>query len=236
MTPGPKDVKALEVSGIIVVDKDKGMTSHDVVDLVRRRFVLRKTGHAGTLDPNATGVLVLLVGSATKLSQKLSGEDKMYRALMKLGVRTDSGDVTGKIVSKKDILIGPQEINEVMKQFLGDIEQVPPMFSAKKIKGKRLYKMARRGEVVERPPVRVTIKSLDIRAVNLPEVEFDVLCSKGTYIRQLADDIGERLGCGAHLVELRRISSGNFKVEDAVTISELSEMSKESFNESVKRI
>jgi len=236
MTPGPKDVKALEVSGIIVVDKDKGMTSHDVVDLVRRRFVLKKTGHAGTLDPNATGVLVLLVGSATKLSQKLSGEDKMYRALMKLGVRTDSGDVTGKIVSKKDILIGPQEINEVMKQFLGDIEQVPPMFSAKKIKGKRLYKMARRGEVVERPPVRVTIKSLDIRAVNLPEVEFDVLCSKGTYIRQLADDIGERLGCGAHLVELRRISSGNFKVEDAVTISELSEMSKESFNESVKRI
>lgn len=225
-----------DVSGVVVVDKEKGMTSHDVVDLVRKRFNFKKVGHAGTLDPNATGVLVILVGLATKLSEKLSGEDKMYKATMKLGERTDSADVDGKIISNRHVSVGPDRIKEVMSEFVGQIEQIPPMFSAKKIKGKRLYKLAREGGVVERPPVKVTIKSIEITELSLPEVQFDVLCTKGTYIRQLADDIGEKLGCGAHLVELRRISSGRFNIASAVTVPELIEMTRERFNENITRI
>ena len=236
MTRSGKTERAGEAAGVLVVDKEKGMTSHDVIDVVRRNFGVKKAGHAGTLDPNATGVLVVLIGKATKLSGKLTGEDKRYRALIKLGERTDSGDSTGKIISVKDVLPGPEKIKEVMAQFIGDIEQIPPMFSAKKVRGKRLYKLARKGKVVERSPIKVTIKSLTIKAINMPEVEFDVFCTKGTYIRQLADDIGEKLGCGAHLVELRRISSGDFIVDDAVTVPELKKMSRERFDESIIRV
>jgi tRNA pseudouridine55 synthase len=224
------------ISGILVVDKAKGMTSHDVIDVVRKRFGVKKAGHAGTLDPNATGVLVVLIGKATKLSQKLTGEDKKYRAVMKLGEKTDSGDSAGKITARREVSCLPDQIKKVMQGFVGEIEQIPPMFSAKKVGGKRLYKAARKGEVVERSPVKVTIKSLELISSNMPEVEFDVLCTKGTYIRQLADDIGEKLGCGAHLSELRRISSGEFKIDAAVTVAELEKMSKESFYESVARI
>lgn len=236
MTQGKFSQNNDGISGIMVVDKPKGMTSHDVVDMVRRSLGIKKVGHAGTLDPNATGVLVILIGKATKLSDKLISEDKMYRALMKLGERTESGDSQGKIISRKDISLKPDDIKEAMAQFLGEIEQVPPMFSAKKIGGKRLYKMARKGEVVERPPVKVTIKSLNIRSIDMPQVEFDVLCTKGTYIRQLADDIGEKLGSGAHLLELRRISSGKFNIESAVTIEEITGMSREQLNENIARI
>ncbi|MFA6636812.1 MAG: tRNA pseudouridine(55) synthase TruB [Candidatus Omnitrophota bacterium] len=225
-----------QVSGILVVDKAKGMTSHDVIDVIRKRFGVKKAGHAGTLDPNATGVLVVLIGKATKLSQKLTGEDKKYRAVMKLGERTDSGDSTGKIISGGEVFCFPDQIKKVMQGFVGEIEQIPPMFSAKKVGGKRLYKAARRGEVVERAPIKITIKSLEVISLNMPEVEFDVLCTKGTYIRQLADDIGEKLGCGAHLSELRRISSGEFNVDGSVPAAELEKMSKESFYESVARI
>jgi tRNA pseudouridine55 synthase len=233
-TGGKKEIS--DISGILVVDKEKGMTSHDVVDLVRKRFGLKKVGHAGTLDPDATGVLVLLVGRATKLSGILSGEDKAYRAVMRLGERTDTGDAAGRVISEKDVAVGIDDIRNALKNFEGEIEQVPPMFSAKKIKGKRLYDLARKGQVVERPPVRVTVKKLEILRVDLPDVEFDVLCTKGTYIRQLADDIGEELGCGAHLVELRRTSSGNFRLDKAFRVSKLSEMSRESFNENIERI
>ena len=236
MSRAHQNERTNEISGILVVDKEKGMTSHDVVALVRKRFNLKKVGHAGTLDPNATGVLVLLIGSATKLSATLTCEDKKYRALMKLGEKTDSGDLTGKLIYQKDVSVGAAEINEVAKRFVGEIEQIPPMFSAKKIKGKRLYKLALKGEVVERPPVQITITSLDIISINIPEVEFDVSCSKGTYIRQLAEDMGEKLGCGAHLLELRRTASGDFNIDGALTVSKLKEMSEECFNESVKRV
>ncbi len=225
-----------DVSGILVVDKETGMTSHDVVDLVRRRFGVKKAGHAGTLDPAATGVLVILIGSATRLSQKLSGQDKSYRAVMKLGERTDSGDSEGKIIAEKEVSVDAERVRKVVESFRGDIEQIPPMFSAKKIKGKKLYQLARKGAVVERPPVKVTINDIGVTEAALPEVEFYVDCGKGTYIRQLADDIGEKLGCGAHLTGLRRISSGNFHVRDAVSVTELSSMSRERFYESVTGI
>lgn len=225
-----------EISGILVVDKEKGMTSHDVVDIVRKRTGIKKVGHAGTLDPNATGVLVILMGKATKFSDKLSGEDKLYKATMRLGERTNSGDCDGLIVSRRDISVDTDKIKEVMSLFLGEIEQVPPMFSAKKIAGKRLYKIARKGEVVERPPVKVTIKKLEVTNISLPEVEFEVLCSKGTYIRQLADDIGEALLCGAHITELRRLSSGSFDLSNSVSVSELKKMDREKIDENIIRI
>jgi tRNA pseudouridine55 synthase len=224
------------ISGIVVVDKEKGMTSHDVVALIRRKFALKKVGHAGTLDPNATGVLVILIGKATKLSAKLTGEDKRYSAVMKLGEKTDSGDVDGRVISTKEVSVSFDELKSVMAEFVGEIEQVPPMFSAKKIAGKRLYETARKGGTVPRPAVKVTVRELGITFLRMPEVGFDVLCTKGTYIRQLADDIGEKLGCGAHLLDLRRISSGKFDISGAVTVSELNKMSMERLNENIVRV
>ena len=229
---GAKDI----VSGILVVDKGTGMTSHDVVSLVRRRFGVKKAGHAGTLDPGATGVLVILIGTATRLSQKLSGEDKSYRAVMRLGERTDSGDSEGKTIAEKEVSVDGERVRQVVESFRGEIEQVPPMFSAKKIKGKKLYHLARKGIAVERPPVKVTVKDIAVEEVAIPEVTFYVRCGKGTYIRQLADDMGEKLGFGAHLTALRRLSSGKFHIRDAVSVSELSTMSRERFYESVTGI
>lgn len=225
-----------DVSGVMVVDKSEGMTSHDVVALVRRHFKIKKVGHAGTLDPSATGVLVLLLGKATKLSGKFSGEEKEYEAVMKLGERTDSGDREGKIISERDITCSLDDVTNVMSKFSGEIEQVPPMVSAKKINGKRLYKLARKGIEVERASVTVLIKELEILEVNMPFISFRTLCSKGTYIRQLADDIGEALGCGAHLSELRRTKSGRFSVKDAVSVSRIKDMDKEDLNENIIRI
>jgi len=222
--------------GILVVDKEKGMTSHDVVELVRRRFGIKKVGHAGTLDPNATGVLVLLLGRATKLSAKFSAEEKEYRASMKLGEKTDSGDCEGSIISTRGVTSTQEEIKEVFRRFLGETEQTPPMVSAKRVGGRRLYKLARKGIEVERKPQKIVIKKLEVESVDLPLVRFQVVCSKGTYIRQLAEDIGKSLGCGAHLVELERVRSGDFSSCGALSVSRLKEMDKETFNESIIRI
>ncbi len=224
------------IDGILIVDKDKNMTSHDVVAKVRRRFDIKKVGHAGTLDPNATGVLVLLLGKATKLSNSFLNEEKEYSAIMKLGERTDSGDCEGKIIARKSIISDSTGIESVVAGIKGEIDQMPPMFSAKKINGKRLYKLARKGIQVERARVRVTIKDIRVLKVELPLVVFDTICSKGTYIRQLADDIGEKLGCGAHLTELRRMRSGTFSLENAVTILDIDKMTQEDLNESIIRI
>ena len=213
--------------GILVVDKEKGMTSHDVVALVRRRFSIKKVGHAGTLDPNATGVLVLLLGKATKLSTKYLSEDKEYISTMKLGEKTTTGDVCGKVTQVTEVNIGEDELRNAIKAFEGEIDQVPPMVSAKKIDGKRLYKLARKGVTIEREPVKVSISKIEITAVETPIVIFKVACSKGTYIRQLAEDIGESLGCGAHLTELRRTKSGEFLLENAVTVRDLKKMERE---------
>ncbi|MGB2629792.1 MAG: tRNA pseudouridine(55) synthase TruB, partial [Candidatus Omnitrophota bacterium] len=194
--------------GLLIVDKAKGMTSHDVVDLVRRKFRIKKVGHAGTLDPGATGVLVLLVGKATKLSGDFLNQDKEYVATMRLGEKTDTGDSAGKIIEAREIRVSEKEIKDVMEGFLGESYQVPPMVSAKKVNGKRLYKIARKGIEIERQPKKIFIKEIETISVELPCVKFRVICSKGTYIRQLAEDAGEKLGCGAHLTELERTRSG----------------------------
>ena len=209
-------------AGILLVDKPSEWTSHDVVAFVRR-FGFKKVGHAGTLDPAATGLLVLLVGKkATRCADRFSGQGKTYEGTVRLGIETDSLDADGTVTRERPFdHVTAEQIDEAVVQFRGDIEQIPPMVSAIKMKGKRLYELARKGEVVERPPRPVTIHQLDVLRVEIPEIDLRVHCSKGTYIRTLAADIGEVLGCGAHLSALRRTTSGDFSVVDAVSIDEL---------------
>ncbi|MFA5146356.1 MAG: tRNA pseudouridine(55) synthase TruB [Candidatus Omnitrophota bacterium] len=210
------------MDGILIVDKPKGMTSHDVVDLVRRRFGIRKAGHGGTLDPMATGVLVLLLGKYTKASHAFLSDDKEYEATLMVGATSDTGDAEGKLTERcAGVSFTRQEIEDVFKRFTGRIEQVPPMYSAVKFKGKKLYELARKGLTVDVKPRTVFIKELEISRVELPEISFKVTCSKGTYIRQLCADIGARLGCGAYMSELRRTRSGKFVLGEALGIEEL---------------
>jgi tRNA pseudouridine55 synthase len=225
-----------EICGILVVDKEKNMTSHDVVDLVRKRFRVKKVGHAGTLDPNATGVLIILLGKATKQSAMFLDQDKEYIATMKLGEKTSTGDSEGQLIASAEVLVSETEIKNAMDAFVGEIEQVPPMTSAKQVNGRRLYKLARKGVEIEREPKKVLIKELEVIKIDLPCVVFRVVCSKGTYIRQLAEDIGERIGCGAYLKELRRTRSGDFSLEQAVPLSSVLNMDPETFNENITRI
>ncbi len=210
--------------GIILVNKPKGMTSHDVVDVARSRLGIRKIGHAGTLDPMATGLLILLIGRATKLSNRFVEFDKEYEATMTLGKKTTTGDAEGEVIAESPIDgIDETKIREVFSRFVGEIEQVPPMVSALRYRGKRLYELARKGIEVERPPRKVTIYKLEITRIELPEIDFVVACSKGTYIRKLCEDIGDALGCGAYQSRLHRTRIGPFKVEDAVSIDEINE-------------
>lgn len=210
--------------GILVIDKPDGVTSHDVVARVRKRFKMKKVGHAGTLDPLATGVLVVLLGKATKLSNKFTAFDKAYKATMVLGTKTTTADIQGEVIAQKpfdDIM--PERIGEVVDRFRGEIQQVPPMYSAVKHKGRKLYELARKGIEVEREPRCVTVHKLLVREIILPEVKFYVECSKGTYIRQLADDIGDALGCGACISQIQRTKVGRFALEDAVTLEDMNE-------------
>ncbi len=208
--------------GVLLVDKPEGWTSFDVVNMVRSRFNIPKVGHCGTLDPAASGLLVLVLGRFTKLSQKFSGEDKVYQSDMLLGTETDSQDMDGKITAENDYSqITGEQVKEVTAAFTGEQEQIPPMFSAKKKDGKRLYKLARQGIEVEREAKQINIHSIDIDEINLPHVKFTVKCSKGTYIRTLCADIGKKLGCGAVLFNLRRTLSGKFDLNDAVTVETL---------------
>lgn len=205
------------LSGILNVDKPSGLTSHDVVDLVRRAGRIRKVGHAGTLDPMATGVLPLCLGAATKLSEFLTSEEKEYALVCTLGVVTDSQDVTGEILSEQSAEgIDLAAVNQVLERFRGPIEQIPPMLSAKRHEGKRLYDLARQGIEVEREPVQVEIFKLDLIRFENPEIELAVSCSKGTYMRTLCHDIGEALGCGGVLSKLVRTRCGSLKVEDSI--------------------
>ncbi|MBF0217509.1 MAG: tRNA pseudouridine(55) synthase TruB [Candidatus Omnitrophica bacterium] len=219
------------IFGILVIDKPKDMTSHDVVSWVRRKFAIDKVGHAGTLDPNATGVLVLLLGKATKMSDTFMNSDKEYLAVMELGKTTDSCDACGKVTAEKgikDLDLDETKISETVKRFTGVIDQLPPMFSAIKIGGEKLYNLARKGIEIEREPKKVNIKEIEVTKIELPIVEFRVLCGKGTYIRQLVYDIGEKLSSGAYLKELRRTRSGDFTVEKSVTLEALEKMTRES--------
>ncbi len=202
------------------------MTSHDVVAQVRKIFQTKKVGHAGTLDPFATGLLVVCLGDATRIAQYLTNGDKTYRAVMKLGERTDTQDYTGAIVEQRAIPdIQPDEALQAFARFTGELWQVPPMYSARRVQGKRLYELARAGKEVEREARAVMIHALTLTGMALPYLHFQVVCSKGTYIRTLANDIGESFGCGAHLTELERVQSGRFLLRDALSLQELTDMS-----------
>lgn len=206
-------------SGLLLVDKPPEWTSHDVVNLVRRRFAVRRVGHCGTLDPIATGLLVLVLGRATKLSSRLMSQDKVYSGALMLGVETHSQDRTGEVTATRPVEgVDAERIRAVAGRYVGTILQVPPMVSAVKHKGKRLYKLARQGREVEREPRPVRIHRLDIGRIALPYVDFEVHCSKGTYVRTLCADIGRDLGCGAHMYDLRRLRSGSFDVRDAFPV------------------
>ncbi|MCF7790966.1 MAG: tRNA pseudouridine(55) synthase TruB [Victivallales bacterium] len=207
-------------SGILLVDKPSGWTSHDVVNLIRKRFKAKKVGHCGTLDPAATGLLVIVIGKATKLSQRLSGQDKTYRATILLGKETDSMDLDGDVISESEDWkrLNPSEVRLAILNFKGNQLQIPPMVSAKKINGKKLYELARKGKTVKRDPVPIVINSLTIENIELPTASFTVNCSKGTYIRVLSSEIGKKLGCGAVLKKLRRIECGTSKIEDSYSI------------------
>tara|TARA_B100001094_G_scaffold287644_1_gene303328 strand:- start:1451 stop:2368 length:918 start_codon:yes stop_codon:yes gene_type:complete len=205
------------VDGIIVLDKVKGLSSNYALQNVKKLFEAKKAGHTGSLDPLATGVLPLCFGEATKLSQFLLNSDKGYVAQIKLGQRTDTGDSEGNIIETVETLsVGAKDIEQALENFKGDIQQLPPMFSALKKNGVPLYKYARKGISVERSPRSVTIYTIELLSFKGNVVELDIACSKGTYIRSIADDLGRELGCGAHLVGLRRTKAGVFTLKDSV--------------------
>ncbi len=212
------------MDGFIIVDKPTGMTSHDVVSFIRRRFNMRRVGHAGTLDPLATGVLILLLGKCTKLFDRFSSFDKAYEATLKLGMTTDTADIEGKVLSELSFdAVTSGEVERIFQDFLGDIEQLPPMVSAVKVGGKRLYKLARQGITVERKARKITISSLKVVHFALPDVKFYLECSKGTYVRKLAEDVGERLGCGGCISQIRRVKVGPFTIDQAVSLENIHE-------------
>ena len=212
--------------GILLVDKPQGITSHDVVAKMRRIFHIKKVGHAGTLDPMATGLLLILIGKATKASQYLMSMDKEYTGTIRLGQITDSQDADGEMIEERNVPeLSREDILAEMKTFMGDQYQTPPMFSAKKINGQKLYKLARQGKTVEREPRVIHISSFELTDFVLPELSFLVGTSKGAYVRTIAHDLGERFGCGGHLNELRRTAVGQFRVEKSSTIELLETMS-----------
>ncbi|MBL8097787.1 MAG: tRNA pseudouridine(55) synthase TruB [Anaerolineales bacterium] len=212
------------ISGALVVDKPVGMTSHDVVQAIRNGTGLRRAGHTGTLDPRASGVLVILVGPAVRLSEYVSASDKRYQAIIRLGGTTDTFDAEGKFTPTKDpINVTEAEFEEALKTFVGEIEQVPPAHSAVKVGGRKAYEMARKGEEVELEPRKITVHHLEVLEWTPPEVVIDVHCSSGTYVRSLANDLGQKLGCGAYLVGLRRTKSGKFTLRDATPLRKLQE-------------
>jgi tRNA pseudouridine55 synthase len=208
--------------GVLLVDKAEGMTSHDVVALVRRKLEIRKVGHCGTLDPIATGLLLLTLGRGTKIQDLLMSEDKEYVGTLTLGVTTSTQDREGEVIQQRDVPpLGENEIRAAFEKFRGDFYQLPPMVSAIKRGGVPLYKLAREGKEVEREPRLVHVYRHSIDRIALPEIDFTVLCSKGFYVRTYAHDIGEALGCGAHLKTLRRSKSGRFNVEGAISVDRI---------------
>lgn len=209
-------------SGVLLIDKAPDMTSHDVVAIARRALNTKKIGHCGTLDPMATGLLMLVIGRATKIQDLLMSEDKEYVGTMTLGAVTSTQDRQGEVLESRPVPDFPEaRIREAFDAFTGEFEQIPPMVSAIKMDGVPLYKLARKGEVVERQPRPVRVDGYTVDRISLPEIDFTVRCSKGFYVRTYAHDIGENLGCGGHLSALRRSRSGKFTLERAVTVADL---------------
>lgn len=213
------------ISGILVVDKPVGLTSHDVVEIIRKGTNIRRAGHTGTLDPRASGVLVVLVGPAVRLSEFVSASDKRYQAIIRLGGATDTYDADGRFTGQANTPVNVTEaqFNEVLQRFVGEIEQTPPPYSAVKVQGRKAYEMARQGEEVELAPRMINVYHLEVLEWAPPEVVIDVHCSSGTYVRSLANDLGTALGCGAYLVGLRRTKSGRFSLRDATPLRKLQE-------------
>jgi tRNA pseudouridine55 synthase len=209
------------LDGLLLIDKPPEITSFAVVRRVKKALKVKKVGHLGTLDPFATGLLPLALGEATKLAQFFLDESKTYLATLKLGVETDTQDLTGQVTGESDELPSPEEIRQAAQAFVGEIEQVPPMYSAVHHQGERLYKLARRGETVAAAPRKVVIHRLGSKDVALPQLTLEVECGKGTYIRTLAHDLGRTLGCGAHLVGLTRLAVGPFRLEEAMPLDEI---------------
>jgi tRNA pseudouridine55 synthase len=218
-----KNVVKNVVSGVFVIDKPVGLTSHDVVQIVRRGTGIRRAGHTGTLDPRASGVLVVLLGPAVRLSEFVSASDKSYQATIRLGSRTETFDAETEPTEEMPVNVTEDEFLDLIKGYEGEIEQVPPPYSAVKVDGKKAYEMARKGEKVDLEPRMINVYHLDLLEWAPPEVVIDVKCSSGTYVRSLANDIGEALGIGAHLVGLRRTSSGQFTLRDSISLRRLRE-------------
>lgn len=215
------------MNGIINIYKEKGFTSHDVVAKLRGIFKQKKIGHTGTLDPDACGVLPVALGNATKVCDLITDKDKAYRCVMLLGITTDTQDISGEVLSRSEVKASRDEIVSTIGSFVGEYDQIPPMYSAIKIKGKKLYELAREGKEIERPARRIKIYGINIKEINLPRVTMEVSCSKGTYIRTLCHDIGEKLGCGGVMEDLLRIKSGEFDLDSALKLSEVERLVKE---------
>src|SRR2546429_9256824 len=231
-----KLVKSLNPTpdGVLLVDKAEGMALHDVVALVRRQLGIRKVGHCGTLDPIATGLLLLTIGRGTKVQDLLMSEDKEYVGTLTLGTSTSTQDRQGDVVEAKPVpQLSESAIRAAFEKFRGDFYQIPPMVSAKKHAGVPLYKLARQGKVVEREPRFVRVYRYTIDRIGLPEIDFSVVCSKGFYVRTYAHDIGEELGCGAHLKSLRRLKSGRFDVANAITVAQIKETPREEITQRI---
>ena len=213
------------LDGAILIDKPAGPTSHDVVDAIRRRFQIKKVGHCGTLDPNATGLLIIVLGRGTKLSERLMGDDKVYEGAIKFGETTDSYDCDGEMTASLPVPpMTLDQLNEEAAKFIGDLMQVPPMVSAIKKNGVPLYKLARKGIEIEREPRLVHIYNFRFTNYELPLGQFKIACTKGTYVRSIAHDLGQKLGCGAHLAAVRRSVSGKFDVADAMPLDTILKM------------
>lgn len=212
-----------KVSGVLIVDKPIGMTSHDVVQFIRRGTRINRAGHTGTLDPRASGVLVVLVGPAVRLSEFVSASDKRYQAVIKFGMTTSTFDTEGEITSRRPVDISYEELEEALSGFVGEFEQTPPIYSALKVKGKKAYELAREGKDVELEPRTITVHSLELLDWDPPEAVIDIQCSSGTYVRSLASDLGEKLGSGATLIGLRRTKNGRFTLREAISLRRLEE-------------
>ncbi len=216
------------MNGIINVNKPPGITSHDVVYRLRKILNIKKIGHTGTLDPDAEGVLPMCVGKGTKIADELTAKEKQYLAELTLGITTDTQDISGEIIKTRAVTASREEIENAVMSFTGEIEQIPPMYSAIKVNGRKLYELAREGKTVEMPPRSVTVYNIEIMDIDTVNNKVSLLvdCSKGTYIRTLCNDIGEKLGCGGVMSKLKRTRSGDFRIEDSYTLEQIEEMAK----------
>ena len=220
-------MQSTEKCGIIIMNKPKGGSSHKCVGVVRKAMNMKKVGHTGTLDPEASGVLPILIGTATRAAEFLTAEDKRYKATILLGTRTDTLDMAGTVLEENPVTVTEEDVRTAVSSFVGEISQIPPMYSAIQVNGQRLYHLARQGIDVEREARNITIFSIDIEDISLPYVTINVHCSKGTYIRTLASDIGDKLGCGGCISELCRTASGEYSIENSITPEELLKLAEE---------